>query len=566
MNFDSYMSDGGTTKKIIANPIKYQADANIKAPVKVTIPAEPTAPTTNYAAPAPAVAQPAAVTPVKVQAPPVGSVGIADTLRAQGYTVDWNKDQGVLVNGKPINTAGFTLINGRYYASPSALNNALTSSGVIASNVVPTSPTQISATSTDVPATANANKSQFDELMALLLGMTNTPDAAPKYMDAGTARNMASGEISPEYATAMTELDRLLNIDMEKRGLFNSPLASGILTEKTGALKASEQSEIAKRMNEILQTDKADANTAAQLSLQSKNARMDTLSALLNTLSNRELSVAEMTGVINGVKTLAAQEFEETQRMNDVKTKISVADLTGMYNGIPTLAGKDAEVKIWATKMDAAINEVGMFGEVRTQATADILGVPVGTKSYEAVKAAEDRAQDWKMLMTEISNSTSGASSGSSESKTTLNQDLAMWEIMGIAPNTDNLKAYGIAPGTKWTQSAAEALAEKEAATTLAGIEEEEAFTAKVATTAKNYGISEDTAAALLSLFENTNRDSAFAKFNANKEELRKEGVDVVFLESQLNKRFPKIEKKDNRPNEVDDSPYEVDMVGGLTP
>lgn len=526
----SYINDGAYGK--VTRPPDVKVIEQPKPPTgTVPKPTQPVAPVTTMAAPTTPT-----VTPVKTAAPPSGSVGLADTLRGQGYDVNWTRETGVTVNGKPIDTSKFTLVNGKYYGNSNDINNALLSSGVIANqNIVPAPQTALVPNQTQAPA----NQQGFDELMSILMGLVNSPDTAPKYMSTEEARAMAANELNPEFNSAMTELNRLLNIDMEKRGIFNSPLASGIFTDKNAALEASRQAEIAKRTTGIIQQDKADANTAAQLAAQAKNARMDALGSLLNTLSNRELTTAEMTGVINGVKTLAAQEFEETKKMNKIKTDLSVAELTGLYNGIPTLAGRDQEVKAWATKLDAAMSEVATFGKVMTKESADVLGVPVGTQSYDAIKAAEDRAFEWKTLMTEISS----RNSSSNESSTTLNQDLAMWEIMGIAPDTDNLRAYGVVPGTKWNQSAADKLAEKQAAKELQSIEEEERFMNQVRGAAQQYRVSEDTAAALVALFENRTRETAFAKFNAQKEALKAEGVDVVFLEKQLNSRYPETKK-----------------------
>ena len=484
----SYINDGAYGK--VTRPPDVKVVEQPKPPAGTTPkPTQPVVPVTTMAAPATPT-----VTPVKTAAPPSGSVGLADTLRGQGYDVNWTRETGVTVNGKPIDTSKFTLVNGKYYGNSNDINNALLSSGVIANqNIVPAPQTALVPNQTAEPA----NQQGFDELMSILMGLVNSPDTSPKYMSTEEARAMAANELNPEFNSAMTELNRLLNIDMEKRGIFNSPLASGIFTDKNAALEASRQAEIAKR------------------------------------------TTAEMTGVINGVKTLAAQEFEETKKMNQVKTDLSVAELTGLYNGIPTLAGRDQEVKAWATKLDAAMSEVAMFGKVTTQASADVLGVPIGTQSYEAVKAAEDRAFEWKTLMTDISS----RSSSGGDSSTTLNQDLAMWEIMGIAPDTDNLRAYGVVPGTKWNQSAADKLAEKQAAKELQSIEEEERFMNQVRGAAQQYRISEDTAAALIALFENRTRETAFAKFNAQKEALKAEGVDVVFLEKQLNSRYPETKK-----------------------
>jgi hypothetical protein len=596
-------SDGSITKK---TPIAAPATT----PTTVTTPAKPvTAPSYSSPTPAPTPTPTSsytspAVTPVKTQAPPTGTVGVADTLRAQGYDVQWSKEKGVTVNGKPIDTSRFTLINDKYYGKPNDIMAVLQSSGIIPNNEIPPASNVIQPPATGLgegvvsdglgqggaynptPAPQVGNP-QFDELMNVLMGLINKPDQQPNYMSQHEARNLATNELNPEFNSAMSELNRLLNIDMEKRGIFNSPLASGIFTERNASLEAQRQAEIAKRTTGIISEDKEDANTAAQLALQSKNARMDSLGALLNTLSNRELSTAELTGVLNGVKTLAAQEFEENKRMNQIKTDISIGELTGVYNGISTLAGRDSEVRNWATQLNVAMDEVNTFGKVTTQATADALGVPVGTESYKAIEAAEERAFRWKTLMADIDATNARASlnsggSGAVKSKTTLAQDLDMWEIMGVAPDTPNLQQYGVLPGTKWnpskadslvettlaqdlamwettgkapdtphmkaygvaagtpwTQSAVDKLNNKLAENELQAIESDEAFIARVESTASQYKVSEDTAAAMLALFENPTRDSAFAKFESQKATLRSEGVDVNFLEKQLNSRFP---------------------------
>ena len=57
--------------------------------------------------------------------PPQGMTGLRDYLTGMGYNVDWNQQQGVLVNNKPIDTSNFQLVNDRYYGNAADINAAV---------------------------------------------------------------------------------------------------------------------------------------------------------------------------------------------------------------------------------------------------------------------------------------------------------------------------------------------------------------------------------------------------------------------------------------------------------
>src|SRR5690606_3265438 len=120
------------------------------------------------------------------------------------------------------------------------------------------------------------------------------------------------------YEDAAMRLMQGLNADMEQRGIYNSPLASGIMTEKQGQLSNEQIQAIAQRANTLIQND-------AEMSLQEKQLRSSTLSNLLSSLIGREVNLANITGTYQGQPTFANQQFQ-------TETALREGELTGIYN------------------------------------------------------------------------------------------------------------------------------------------------------------------------------------------------------------------------------------------
>jgi hypothetical protein len=373
--------------------------------------------------------------------------------------------------------------------------------------------------------------SEIDTIIDLLtqLGQSSIPR-----MSFAEAQQRASSELNPMYEDAAMRLMQALNADMEQRGIYNSPLASGIMTEKQGQLSNEQIQAIAQRANTLIQND-------AEMSLQEKQLRSSTLSNLLSSLIGREVNLANITGMYQGQPTFANQQFQ-------TETALREGELTGIYNGTQTLAGRAFDLQASTQALNNALNTVESLGQVTTQAQADLLGVPIGTPSWQARNAAEQRQQELYMFNQEMglkrqANALAAQANADSKLLADFNKDMIIWETTGKAPDTQAMRYYGIAPGTPFSEEAAQSVSEKLQETQdridLIGAEEELQFQNRATNFMKAYGVTRGVAeAALLIIDQNSTFADARGKVNAQKSALTAEGINTTNLINVLEKYY----------------------------
>lgn len=347
--------------------------------------------------------------------------------------------------------------------------------------------------------------SEIDTIIDLLtqLGQSSIPQ-----MSFAEAQQRAGSELNPMYEDAATRLMQGLNADMEQRGIYNSPLASGIMTEKQGQLSNEQIQAIAQRANTLIQND-------AEMSLQEKQLRSSTLSNLLSSLIGREANLA---------------------------------DITGTYQGQPTLAGRAFDLQASTQALNNALNTVESLGQVTTQAQADLLGVPMGTPSWQARNAAEQRRQELYMFNQEFnlkqySNSLAAQANAASKLLADFNKDMIIWETTGKSPDTEAMRHYGIAPGTPFSEGAAQSVSGKLQETQdridLIGAEEELQFQNRATNFMKSYGVTRGVAeATLLIVDQNSTFADARGTVNAQKSALTAEGINTTNLINVLEQYY----------------------------
>lgn len=373
--------------------------------------------------------------------------------------------------------------------------------------------------------------SEIDNLIGLLTQLGQQPIRRMSFEE---AQRRASSELNPMYEDAARRLMQSLNADMEQRGIYNSPLASGIMTEKQGQLSNDQIAAIAQRANTLIQND-------AEMSLQEKQLRSNTLNNLLSSLIGREVNLANITGTYNGQPTFANQQFQAQQALAE-------AELTGILNGTQTLAGRAFDLQASTQALNNALNIVESLGQVTTQAQADLLGVPIGTPSWQARNAAEQRAQELQMFNQEMglrrqSNALQAEANRQSQLLADFNKDMIIWETTGSAPNTQAMQYYGIAPGTPFSEEAKQSVAEKLQETQdriqLIAAEEELQFQNRATNFMKAYGTSRGVAEAALIIIDQTSTfNDARGMVNAQKSALTAEGINTTTLINVLEKYF----------------------------
>lgn len=365
----------------------------------------------------------------------------------------------------------------------------------------------------------NAENVQIQSLINLLQGLGTNGISRMPYADAQT---QAANQLNPQYAQAATELSGALDLDMEKRGIYNSPLASGIMTEKQGKLADEKAAAIASLASTIQQNNDS-------LSLQQAQLQSSTLNSLLSQLIGREVSTAELTGIYNGQNTLARDQF-------NTNTSLSEGQLTGSYKGQPTLEAT-------SQNLSRVLNSVELMGRVSTQEQANLLGVPIGTATEAAKQAAAQLQEsirqfnaDYALQQAQLSAQRSSASASQNAQK--FANAMQVWATTGKAPS-GILQQYGVTPGStyssEYARSAQGKLEELQAQVELVNAEEELQFQNRATNFMKTYGVDRNTAeVCLLTIGNASNIGDARKYLSANSSTLASSGVNITTAANAL--------------------------------
>ena len=371
--------------------------------------------------------------------------------------------------------------------------------------------------------TTNTENAQIQNLIKTLQGLGTNGISTMDYSD---AQNQASSQLNPQYAQAAKTLSNSLDLDMEKRGIYNSPLASGIMTEKQSQLTDEKAQAIATLAGTIQQNNNS-------LSLQQAQLQSDTLSNLLSQLIGKQVSTAELTGIYNGTNTLAKDQYE-------TNTKLSEAELTGKYNGQTTLAATNQ-------KISQALSSVELLGKVSTQEQATLLGVPIGTSTQAAKQAAAELQEsirefnaDYSLQQAQLSASRAASSASASAQK--FSNAMQVWETTGSAPS-GILQSYGVAAGStyssEYARSAQGKLEELNAQVQIGDAEEELQFQNRASNFMKSYGVDRNTAEVCLLAIGSANTLPDAKKYlSANSSTLQSGGVSTSAATNALTKYY----------------------------
>lgn len=362
-------------------------------------------------------------------------------------------------------------------------------------------------------------QTDVDSLINLL---TDLSSSSATTMDYNTALAQAQSQLNPSYENAATTLRESLNKDMEQRGIYNSPLASGIMTEKQGALSNEQQSAIAELATTLQQNNN-------ELSLQERQNQLDSLNTLLSSLIGREYNVANLTGNYGGSTTLAGQQVaNETQQ---------TANDTAQTNA-----------NINAQNVSSVLSQIQLTGQVTTQAQADLLGVPIGTQSQAAKQAAAELNEQIREFNADIalqkqqiaaSNSATAASNNAQK----FSNAMTVWQTSGTAPS-GILQQYGIAAGTPWSSEylrSAQGQLEEMTAEQQRQEQQEEITLYNRATRFMNlYKIDRDTATTVLVIIDSSENDynTALNKAKAQKSAITADGVSFNSVVNALKKYY----------------------------
>lgn len=166
-----------------------------------------------------------------------------------------------------------------------------------------------------------------------------------------------------------------------------------------------------------------------------------------------------------------------------------------------------------------ALNTLNTVGYVTDQEMADILGVPVGTKSSAAREAALNRANQLEMQRISI------AAQDNADKGASINELLNIWQTSGEAP--PGLEAFGVKPGTPLNQSAIEKLQELLAVEETATLKSEIEMRKHLPKIQEQYGVGTKTAEVIYKLWEMPTYDSAIDEMRIYDTYIKENDIDT---------------------------------------
>jgi len=179
--------------------------------------------------------------------------------------------------------------------------------------------------------------------------------------------------------------------------------------------------------------------------------------------------------------------------------------------------------------MNNALNTLNTVGYVTDQEMADLLGVPVGTKSSAAREAAANRAN--QLYMQKISLAAQEANE-----KASINELLNIWQTSGEAP--PGLEAFGVEPGQEFKKTPIQILEDLIAAGETAVIKENELREEALPEILETYGTNSITAEAIYEAWKMPTYESAKAEFDLLAGNMEEQGVDVEIAYQALADKY----------------------------
>ena len=294
--------------------------------------------------------------------PPQGMTGLRDYLTGMGYNVDWNQQQGVLVNNKPIDTSNFQLINDKYYGNAADINAAV--QGI---------PLQ------------NAYQSQYAPQLQQMLG--NLANAQPYQSPyTGQIQDALQGlgqkfEYDPNSDKALQQAQQQAMAQtseaMGSRGMLYSDATKSLMTQEASKLVPQYEQLAFNRYQQGFQQQ-----------LQMVN--------FLNELDNKEYRTYQ--DQQNNMKDIADFMFKLDDR--DYQIYKDTIDQRNYEKEMSYKQSQDA-ITNQRNAISDAWDRVDSLGYVDNETSA-ILGIPVATLSREAQKEIDRQEYELKQWEREV--------------------------------------------------------------------------------------------------------------------------------------------------------------------
>lgn len=500
-------------------------------------------------------------------------------LRSLDSTVGWDSKTGNVTNGSgsTLPKALYALVNGTSYIKPDAYSQ-YTASQIQKSPGQPLNSTAIRDIIPDVKwdSTSNSITLPNGKVLDKSTYQLNTEDGKSYTNPYTLAGYFQPSEITPErvqgFANVASEAyqphmdagyQRLNNLVK----FINTKLNANVRSYEAAGdrslrqLQRQEGSEASKLTKQAMArgtynsgvADYAQRQLAQQYAPEYANLQ-DSVAA--NIAAANAQSQQSLSEVANSAKDLEASYSQQIFSQAIQLAQMEADREQQVFNNIMSIAGANDSrtVALAQARVQKAVDRTNAIGYVTSEADASVLGVPVGTPSATAAEAAANRAAqleqvkaqiDAQIKMNDADNATSRANAATNaaasvtaaslgqssiDAQRRFSQAMAVWEQTGVAPSSPELQAYGIAAGAAWNLSVADKVKQAE----LDKYNKEQKIQDTVRGWQSNYSLDAATATQAAYLTEGVDFDGAMARFKANKNTLKSQGVNTNSLEKAI--------------------------------
>ena len=369
--------------------------------------------------------------------PPAGMINVGEWFKKEGFNAEW-MNNSVRINGIPVSTADMQLYGDMYYASPEVLErishmipvNDLNQPPVIPSGTVveegggqggggtggtdETGEQDDEGGETNTTGGGNTNdvpENEIDNLANTLKSIIDKNREGLPILTWEQALEQSRAQMDPLYADKAKDLQKLVDTDLIRRGIFRSGLGGKITADKMGDLYNEQVAAIAQLAQTLVEASREASFTDRGLDIDEMSAEGGILGNLINSLIGREGN-------------------QMSYELGKEQNAISRAQATADANYKQWAMDNEGKASEWE-KFQMAYN---IWQDTGSAPDADVLaayGIEPGTALSGGLAGDMTWAQEYAAGM-------------------------ESWERLGTAPDSKVLKFFGIMPGMEWTPSAAE--------------------------------------------------------------------------------------------------------------
>jgi len=400
----------------------------------------------------------------------------------------------------------------------------------------------------------------YDAQIAALLAQISSRINNPTTVDPRT---------TDEYAAGKAAIDRQVadNIRVAQEALG----ASGFARSTNLAERAQS---IADAGTEYLETQLV-PQIAAQIAARDQQGLQNSLALLQGLMQQQQVFDARQQAQMQNLSALLSaltgqQGLYDTRQQTQFQNQLGLAGLDlqrqaqdrAWYIDQETLNlqrraqefnEQQAQVQNERARINEALQRTQTLGRVANEQDAAVLGVPVGTPTFQAVEAAAQRQQQLDIVERQIAASMA-------ELRTRLNFEaeqnrlareaqsqsarisdlLRVWEATGVAP--PGLESLGIRPGQEYTPylTPGQQIDQLQLEQMLNDLAEQRRMEQLTPVYQQNYSLDPVTAQAMVSAMDNPTLESALADIKAHENQLRQMGVDTKKLRKAVEQEFKK--------------------------